>query len=214
MGGASVTTLWLVPAERPRCVGIDPTAEELESWSGLQGQRAVQVRWSRSWLRRCLANHFSVPPQQVPLRAPPGSPPSLALGWGHVSFSHCPDALAIAWSDQPIGVDVERLDRAVPAWALAQRFFCKEDQEELRGLAATPLRRAVLRQWVAKEAAIKWDRGSLAQDLGFWSCRSTADVAVHQLRGCRVPVQRREVEAWCLAVVGPAAGQTGPTYLV
>lgn len=203
-----------MPAERPRPIEILPTAGEQESWSGLEGQRAEQVRWSRGWLRQCLASRFAIAPQRVPLKAPPGCPPSLDPGWGFVSFSHCPDALAIAWSDQPIGVDLERLDRRIPAWALAQRFFCVEDQQNLRGLAGASLQRSVLRQWVAKEAAIKWDRGSLAQDLGAWSCPATADVAVHRLRGCRVPVQRRELGPWCLAVVGPSAGQTGPICLV
>ena len=132
--------------------------------------RLEQLRWSRGWVRHCLAGRLGVSPEQVPLLAPPGQAPALAAGWGHVSFSHCCDALAIAWSDQPIGVDLERLDRRFPAKALAQRFFCQDDQDALRGLVGEPLRQAVLRQWVAKEAAIKWDRSSLAR--GTWSTGS------------------------------------------
>ena len=124
------------------------------------------------------------------------------------------DALAIGWSDQPIGIDLERLDRSLPAWPLAQRFFCVEDLKELQGLEAHPLRRAVLRQWVAKEAAIKWNCGSLAQDLQAWSCPSTAPLAHHRGRGVRVPIQRYEPGAWCLAVAGPKARQTSAICLI
>ena len=215
MENVSVTTrLWLVPAERPCCAEVVPTAQELTSWASLQGRRAAEVRWSRGWLRRCLADHFRVPAEDLPLLAPPGLAPSLAPGWGFVSLSHCIDALAIGWSDQPIGIDLERLDRPLPAWPLAQRFFCMEDLEELQGLETHPLRRAVLRQWVAKEAAIKWSCGSLAQDLQAWSCPSTAALAHHQGCGVRVPIQRYELGDWCLAVAGPKARQSSAICLI
>ena len=215
MGNISVTTrLWLVPTERPRCVGIVPTAQELMGWASLQGRRAAEVRWSRSWLRGCLADHFQVPAEQLPLVAPPGRAPSLAPGWGCVSLSHCSDALAIAWSDQPIGIDLERLDRPFSAWPLAKRFFCLEDLEELQGLSAHRLRRAVMRQWVAKEAAIKWSCGSLARDLQAWSCPSMAATAHHRDHGWHVPIQRYEQGPWCLAVVGSEARQRNLFCLV
>ena len=205
--------LWLVPAARPNRADAPPSAAELESWAGIPETRWAQLRWSRGWVRHCLAGRLGVSPQQVPLLAPPGQAPSLAAGWGHVSFSHCCDALAIAWSDQPIGVDLERLDRRFPAKALAQRFFCQDDQDALRGLVGEPLRQAVLRQWVAKEAAIKWDRSSLARDLAHWVCPAMALEARHRTRGIRVPLRQLESGPWCLGLVGPMAGQTAPICL-
>ena len=137
------------------------------NWAAaLTGPRAEQFRTTRLWLRRCLADLSGVEPDQVPLLAPPGSPPRLADGWGWISLSHCPDAVAVAWSTERVGVDLERMDRAVPAGPLAQRFFCVPDRCGLVDLDAEALRREVLNQWVAKEAAIKWQRGSLGEGPG------------------------------------------------
>ena len=76
-----------------------------------------------------------------------------------------------------------------------------------------PLRQAVLRQWVAKEAAIKWDRSSLARDLAHWVCPAMAVEARHRTRGIRVPLRQLESGPWCLGLVGPMAGQTAPICL-
>ena len=163
-------------------------------------------------MRRCLADLSGVEPDQVPLLAPPGSPPRLANGWGWISLSHCPDAVAVAWSSERVGVDLERTDRSVPARALAQRFFCVQDKRGLVDLDGDDLRREVLNQWVAKEAAIKWQRSSLARDLGRWSCSGSANRASHPDVFGGVPVVRCVVDHWLLAVVG-RAGQVRPICL-
>ena len=118
----------------------------------------------------------------------------------------------MVWASQPVGVDEERLDRRFAAGALARRFFAPEDCRPLKPLQGESLRGAVLRQWVAKEAAIKWQRGSLAKDLGQWSC-SADDLMARHARGCwEVPVRRIELRPWLVAVAG-GDGQIGPVCL-
>ena len=163
-------------------------------------------------MRRCLADCFDLDPADVPLMAAPGVPPQLPLGWGWISLSHCPDALAVAWSTHPVGVDLERLDRRFAAAALAARFFVSGDCQELESLQGESLRSAVLNQWVAKEAAIKWQRGTLARDLGQWSCTADGCTARHISRQTLVPIRRVELESWLLAVAG-GDGQIGPVCL-
>jgi|TARA_B100000927_G_scaffold82478_1_gene66060 phosphopantetheinyl transferase len=163
-------------------------------------------------MRRCLADCLDVAPQAVPLTAPPGSPPKLPSGWGWISLSHCRDALAIAWSIRPVGVDLERLDRRFAAAALAARFFTPGDCQELQSLQGESLRLAVLNQWVAKEAAVKWQRGSLAKDLGRWSCTAHARAAHHSGSNNSVSINRFGLDSWLLAVAG-GHGQIGPVCL-
>ena len=193
-------------------LGVSLSGQEQQDLRTLEGGRQASFRRSRLWMRRCLADCLDLDPADVPLVAPPGAPPTLPPGWGWISLSHCPDVVAVVWSSQPVGVDVERLDRRFAAAALARRFFAPEDCRPLKPLQGESLRGAVLRQWVAKEAAIKWQRGSLAKDLGQWSC-SADDLMARHARGCwEVPVRRIELRPWLVAVAG-GDGQIGPVCL-
>lgn len=171
----------------------------------LSASRAHQYRWSRRWMRAVLADLFAVSPAAVPLDAPPGQAPSLADGWGFVSLSHCPDALAVAWAPWRIGVDLERSDREIPAEALLRRYFCRHEQEALAGMGGEALRQAVLRHWLLKEAAIKWQRGTLAQDLADWCCDRACERLTHQRHGTVVRSRCWQPGGWSLAVVGAEA---------
>ena len=180
---------------------------------GMAKARAFEFRRSRLWMRRCLADCFGVDPAMVPLQAPPGEPPTLADGWGYVSLSHCHQAVFMAWSPDVVGVDLERSDRLFPSAALARRFYCSDDQRELDGLTAETLRWAVLKQWVAKEALIKMQRGSLAIDLSRWRCGADACQGVHPELVDPVPVLRLQLNGWLMAVAS-VAGQIGPICLL
>ena len=120
-------------------IGLDAPAGDLVVSSqeracaaGLTASRAQQFLASRGWIRSCLSSLHGVDPLEVPLTAPPGAPPRLPDGWGYVSLSHCADACLLGWSQQPIGVDLERADRKLhAAAALVRRFFSELEQGEL-----------------------------------------------------------------------------------
>jgi 4'-phosphopantetheinyl transferase len=163
-------------------------------------------------MRRLLGDLFGVDPRDLPLEVPPGLPPELASGWGAVSLSHCCDALLVGWAPDRLGVDLERRDRPLPAMALAERFFLEQERRALRGLEGQALREAVLDLWVVKEAAIKWQHGSIARDLSQWSCQLVTELAVHRTGGWTLAVQRWQVGDWTLAMTRsarPEAGQAG-----
>ena len=170
--------------------------------SGLTASRAQQFLASRGWMRSCLSTLHAVEPLEVPLTAPPGAPPQLPDAWGYVSLSHCADACLLGWSQQPIGVDLERADRKLHgAAALVRRFFTEFEQGELMELEGDQLRQQVLDRWLLKEAAIKWQHGSLAQDLGFWEVSSNLRTAVHHDLNLRVAAQLLSQGEWRLGVV-------------
>ena len=190
---------------------IDPDAsagqlvvsEQERAWAaGLTASRSQQYLASRGWMRSCLAALHAASPLQIPLNAPPGAPPRLLDPWGYVSLSHCADACLLGWSQQPIGVDLERADRKLhAAAALMRRFFTETEQSELTALQGEQLRQQVLDRWLVKEAAIKWQQGSLAQDLGLWEVSSSLRDALHRGLNLKVAAQVRPQGEWRLGVV-------------
>ena len=189
-------------------IGPDAPAGDLvvsrqeRAWAaGLTATRAKQFLDSRGWMRSCLSILHGVDPMELPLTAPPGAPPQLADEWGYVSLSHCADACLLGWSQQPIGVDLERADRKFHAAALVRRFFTEFEQGELMELEGDQLRQQVLDRWLLKEAAIKWQQGSLAQDLGFWEVCSNLRNALHHDLNLKVAAQLWSQGEWRLGVV-------------
>ena len=190
-------------------IGADAPAGDLvvsgqeRAWAaGLTASRAQQFLASRGWMRSCLSKLHGVDPLQVPLTSPPGAPPLLSDDWGYVSLSHCADACLLGWSQRPIGVDLERADRRLQAAAaLMRRFFTEAEQSELTELDGDQLRQQVLDRWLVKEAAIKWQQGSLAQDLGSWEVSSNLSSAVHRGLNLKVAAQLRSQGEWRLGVV-------------
>jgi len=84
---------------------------------------------------------------------------------------------------------------------LMRRYFTEAEHSELEVLQGDRLRRQVLDRWLVKEAAIKWQQGSLAQDLSFWEVSATLRAALHRGLNVRVAAQLRSQGPWRLAVV-------------
>ncbi|QNI47293.1 4'-phosphopantetheinyl transferase superfamily protein [Synechococcus sp. A15-60] len=199
--GGSVTALWMQesrsePSDDPS--GL--TAEEKAWAESLPQRRAIHFRRSRLWMRSCLASLHGCSAREVPLTAPPGVPPFLAPGWGYISLSHCVDACLLAWSLQPVGVDLERADRAFAADALMRRFFTCTERSDLVAFQGERLRREVLDRWLIKESAIKWQRGTLASDLRFWDVSACLGWARHGELAVEIAAELRSQGDWRMAI--------------
>ena len=163
-----VPQLWLEPLRPPGGEVACLSVQERRWGEALPAPRRQQYWASRIALRQRLAPLLGCPPAEVPLQAPPGQPPRLAAGRGWLGLSHSGAGLLIAYSPQPIGVDLERADRPLQARALAVRFFPACEGRQITSWPEGRLREAVLRSWVLKEAAIKWRCRSLALELSRW----------------------------------------------
>lgn len=75
------------------------------------------------------------------------------------SVSHTKTALFIAFSDENVGLDAEKLNREVNYTSILRKFPV-EEREEIKNAED------FLRLWTVKESAVKWLGGTLAQDLG------------------------------------------------
>ena len=191
------------------------TAED--SWSLSEAERAwsaalppaVQHRYctSRHLLRAHLATCLGLPAEAVPLHSPPGEAPCLAEGYGAVSLSHSRDQLLLAWSPWPIGVDLEWQQRRIAAELLARRFFPPQEWQQLQCQAPPEREALVLESWVRKEAAIKWQRSSLATDLRHWHWCVERQRLEHLLEGWQPPSVCVRRNGWLCGVVGQAAEQ-------
>ena len=178
-----------------------PISNEEKKWvQKLTPRRGLIHHLSRGCLRHVMSNMTGLGPLDIPLKADPGKPPLLAKGWGHVSMSHCSDALLIGWADEKIGVDIERKDRKLKAHKLSKRFFSKHEDSEIKGLSPSEAKDMVLKRWVVKEAAIKWQSGKIATNINQWTWKSKSSFAYHQKLGYGVKIYQQNHDQWTFAI--------------
>jgi len=178
-----------------------PISSEEQKWvQKLTPRRGRIYHFSRGCLRHVLSSITDLEPLDIPLKADPGKPPSLAEGFGHVSMSHCSDALLIGWSSAKIGVDIERKDRQFQAYKLSKRFFSQCENCEIENLTPNQAKELILKRWVVKEAAIKWQSGKIATNINQWIWENKSSFAYHKKLGHKVKVYEKSHDKWTYAI--------------
>ncbi len=178
-----------------------PISSEEELWvKKLNPTRGWVYHFSRGCLRHVISTMTGLDPLAIPLKANPGKPPTLAEGWGHVSMSHCSDALLIGWSSGKIGVDIERKERQFKAQKLSRRFFAHCENFEMEDLTPNQARKQILERWVIKEAAIKWQNGKISNNLNQWIWKNNSSFVYHEKLGYQVKVYKQVYDKWTYAI--------------
>jgi len=124
------------------------------------GNEALRKRWiaGRGALRGVLGHVLDVPPVRVDIRRGARGRPQLALSGTTLDFnvSHT-DGVAIIGVTRGarIGVDVERIDRAVGADRLARKFLAPAERTALGEFSDDERRARFLKYWTCKEAMSK-----------------------------------------------------------
>ncbi len=192
-----VLALWFIPKRAP----LKPINTVEANWAAqLTPKRSLQFQHSRGYVREALSEIWKIPSLSIPLIAPPGKPPALAYGWGHVSFSHCCDGLLIGWSPTKIGVDLERVDRSFKGENLKNRYFSMAEKKDLDSIPSKNLNAKVLQLWVIKESAIKWQKGSIALDFSKWIFDPDSQMAIHQTLGYKIGIYQIHFQNWYIAI--------------
>jgi phosphopantetheinyl transferase len=176
------------------------SSEEKKWVQKLTPNRGLIYHFSRGCLRHVMSNITGSDPLDIPLKADPGEPPLLAEGWGNISMSHCSDALLIGWSPGKIGVDIERKDRQFQAYKLSKRFFTQYENCEIENLTPIQAKQLVLKRWVIKEAAVKWQRGKIANNINQWIWKNKSSFAYHKKLGHKVKVYEQIHDQWIYAI--------------
>ena len=193
----SVLGLWLflMPSK------LLPISSEEKKWvKQLTPSRGLTYQFSRGCLRYVISSMTGLDPLDIPLKADPGKPSFLAEGLGHISMSHCSDALLIGWSATKIGVDIERKDRQFKAQKLSKRFFTTDENSEIEYLTPSQAKEIVLKRWVVKEAAIKWQSGKIATNINQWIWENKSLFAYHKRLGHKVKIYELSHDQWTYAI--------------
>ena len=173
---------------------------ELREASRLPRDKSIQYRLSRGNIRYALSKLFRINPLEVPLYSPPGNAPNLNKDFGYVSMSHCSDALFVGWSEDKIGVDIERIDRKLVYTEIANRFFDENDLLSLEGLSEDLLKEEILKIWVLKESLIKWQNGRLLKGLKEWKINNKAGTASHKNLKLNVNINNLRFLKWEIGI--------------
>ena len=189
--------IWLVPL----CMKLQPISfqEELIARK-LEKRKQREFIHSRGYARLALSEIFKIAPLEVPLIAPPGKPPKLLNNSGFLSISHCKNALLLGWSPNPIGVDIELINRSFNAKKLVNRFYSEAEIDDLAMLKGEELRIKVLELWVVKEASVKLKRSNLALNLNQWEWKKEELIATHKSFGDRLNIKMIEFQGWIIAI--------------
>lgn len=135
------------------------TSDEEHLRAGRFRFREDALHWiaCRAALRQILGKAIQRPPREVPLVLSGYGKPSLVQPYEslHFNLSHCSDLAVVALGiDGPVGIDLEKSDRAVDLLE-CESTFCHP--AEIQHLPDEPTLRArqLLRIWTAKEAVLK-----------------------------------------------------------
>ena len=199
---SSVPALWLF-SKKAKLLAISKKEQE---WANqLPYKRAREFIHSRGYVRKALSGLWKVPTLSIPLYAPPSKPPKLGHGWGHISFSHCSDSLLIGWSPHKIGIDLERTDRSLNSRLLAKRYLSDQERQLIEEFNPNNHREELLKQWVIKEACIKWQRGLISKDLSHWIYCDKSKTCQHEIDKTTLNIYISTYIYWQIAIASKSS---------
>mgnify|MGYP001168230499 CR=1 FL=1 len=192
-------SLWFVPINSP----LKPISFKEINWKkNMSCSRSFQYEHSRGYVREVLSNVLGIPALDIPIISPPGIPPKLPSDMGCVSFSHCREGLLIGWSLKNIGVDIESAGRFFEAKKILNKFFGYNEKKLLKDLENEALNSEVLKLWVRKEAAIKWQKGSIFKDLSKWIFKLENKTIENKIDGYMLNSSFIEFENFYISIAG------------
>ena len=110
---------------------------------------------SRGLLRCLLGQYLDLPPSDVPIRLTCHGKPFVPHS-PQFSVTHSEDVIAYAFcAGMTVGIDVERIDPAIPVLQLAERVFGKSELKRFTTLPHDKKANALLSAWTRKEALLK-----------------------------------------------------------
>lgn len=133
--------------------------DEIHVWrlvlDGAPTPREVTAR-SRAALGSLLAHYGGLDRPPEIAHGEHGKPHAPALPQIDFNLSHARDHVLLAFArNQPLGVDLERIDRRLALDDLARRFFAAEEADALERVPEPDRLAAFLRVWTCKEAVLK-----------------------------------------------------------
>lgn len=117
-------------------------------------------------LRLLLAGYLDRDPARIELAFGPNGKPYLPGRELELNLSHSADRALVGFSEQVLGIDIERLRPMDDALDLAERFFSSDEASAVRTLTADRLYPGFFEIWTMKEAYVKATGEGLSRPLG------------------------------------------------
>ena len=108
------------------------------------------------------------------------------------SISHCTEAIAVAVSDEPVGIDIESIRHA--DLSLIERVMSKDESERLKVKDERMRDRLFTRLWTQKEAIVK------AQGTGIVSFEQLQAILVENRKNASLKVESVEKENYIYSI--------------
>ena len=83
---------------------------------------------------------------------------------------------------------------------MSKRFFNQDENCEIEYLTRSQAKEIVLKRWVVKEAAIKWQSGKIATNINQWIWKNKSLFAYHKRLGHKVKIYERIHDQWTYAI--------------
>ncbi len=162
----------------------------------------------RAALRRILGRYLHAPPADLHFQTNRHGKPRLESSSPvRFSASHTHDLALVAVAERhELGVDIERLDRAVELQRLARRFFAPAEADVIAGCEGAAAVAAFFACWTRKEAYVKARGVGLSMGLDTFEVAIDPAAPVALLRTDDDPAQRRR---WSMFHLEPGAGYCG-----
>jgi 4'-phosphopantetheinyl transferase len=110
----------------------------------------------RGILRELLGNYLGLRPTSLSFTYAQNGKPQIDGNRLHFNLSHTRGVFLIAVAlDQPVGIDVERIDRALDFRQVARRFLPAEDSAAVNSSRAELMARTFYECWTRHEARLK-----------------------------------------------------------
>ena len=90
------------------------------------------------------------------------------------------DKILIGWSEEKLGVDIERNNRDINSSKIIKRFFSNSEKRKFEQYKGDNLNSEFIKTWILKEAAIKYHHGKIANDIGKWQISDNFRKAIHK----------------------------------
>jgi 4'-phosphopantetheinyl transferase len=147
------------------------TADEMRRADRYQSEAARRCFIAGRTLIRSLAGAaLGVEPRAVGLALDAKGKPFVGGGSFCFNISHSGTWVAAVVARQPVGIDIEDVEREGNWRGIARRYFAEDEMGFLERLAEPERRRAFIRHWVCKEAALKCAGTGISDSLNQTLC--------------------------------------------
>jgi 4'-phosphopantetheinyl transferase len=156
--------VWVADLDAPPSAAVEAAAGSLSEGERARASRFADERGglrfsrSRALLRTILGGYLDLPPAAPVFGEIGEGKPVLVEPPGALRFnlSHCASLWLLAVArDLDVGIDGERIDRALPPDRVAERIFSPMEVNRLAGLPPEARIRMFFRVWTAREAVVK-----------------------------------------------------------